>query len=381
MNPNQLSVFLSYAFRPKQNAYNRAEILSLIESSCSIAQADIRRERPSVSFSVRAELTEFGGSLNAELVTRLRGADICIVDISDNNPNVFYELGVLHALNKPSIVLKSAKSESEFPVPADLAGMLLLKYEALHEIQGRLAAALYSVSQRLFAGASTSALSLCNSFWGERPKGTSHILVAPRSSSETEFADLNSPNFIYLDRLGDKDAVVELSVLLARIYPELSLVRYVSNELPRDAYEGNLVLIGGPGSLVAGGASNVMVYPMHSKLGIPLTYSEDCEAMVAFGEEMRAEHSGTFLTRDYGFFAKAPNPYNPDSTVVIVHGIHTLGVLGAARCFSDHPLAVENVAKVLKTVGQQGFWTYFPVDIVNGAAMVPTVEAAHVYPL
>jgi hypothetical protein len=171
--------------------------------------------------------------------------------------------------------------------------------------------------------------------------------------------------------------------MLARLYPQIPVVRYVSDELPRDAYEGNLVLIGGPGSPIAGGASNVMVSPMHQKLGIPLSYSEDCESMmVSPGEVYKAEESGGRLVRDYGFFAKASNPYNPESTVISIHGIHTLGVLGAARCFSDHPTALENVTKILDTIGpDQGFWTFFPVDVIGGIAMVPKIDPRRVFPL
>lgn len=382
MKRKRLSVFLSYAFRPKQQAYSQSEILSLVERACGTASADLARDLPGLSFSVTAELTEYGGHLNEEILSRLASADICIVDISDNNPNVFYELGALHILGRRPILLKSKKEEYDFPVPSDIQGTTLLKYDEISDIQGRLAVALVSSTRALVRSGQERPLELCREFWGDRNEAqSSHVLVAPRSSIRTVFSEVNSPNFIYLDRLGDKDAVVELSVLLARLYPKMPIVRYVSDELPRDAYEADLVVIGGPGSPSAEGASNVLVSPLHTKIGIKVSYSEDCERLIVEGVgAFEAVESDGGLVRDYGFFAKSRNPYNPARSVVLVHGIHTYGVLGAARCFSDHPAALENVSTVLDRLGPDpSFWAYFEVDILGGAAMVPRIQPERIF--
>jgi len=356
----------------------QSKILALIEEACATATSDLRREFQGLSFSVTAELSEYGGRLNEEVLSKLQSADICIVDISDNNPNVFYELGALHVLGRRPILLKSKKGEEDFPIPSDISGVMLLKYEAIGEIKGRLAEALVSASRELLSWRNRRPLDLCRELWGSRDEARStHVLVAPRSSVKTVFSEINSPNFIYLDRLGDKDAVVELSVLLARLYPRVPVLRYVSDQLPRDAYESDLVVIGGPGSLATEGASNALVSPLHATLGIPVAYSEDCERLIVEGSgEFQATESEGRLIQDYGFFARSRNPYNPARSVILIHGIHTYGVLGAARCFSDHPTALENVAAVLDLLGPDpSFWTYFQVKVVGGVAMVPAVDS------
>jgi hypothetical protein len=64
------------------------------------------------------------GNLITSIVNRLRTARIVLADLTDRNPNVFYELGVRHSLRKGTIVV-SQRSED---VPSDLRGYWFLKY-------------------------------------------------------------------------------------------------------------------------------------------------------------------------------------------------------------------------------------------------------------
>lgn len=382
MRPRRISVFLSYSFRPREQAYSQAEILSVVERACDTARADLSHEFPTLLISVTAELVEYGGQLNKEMLERLETSDICIVDISDNNPNVFYELGALHVLRKRPILMKAMAADANFPVPGDIAGFMMLKYATIGDVQGRLAAAIKAGCFEVLTR-TKHALDLCREFWGPGEQTrTNHVLTAQRSSSKTAFGECSSPNFIYLDRLGDKDAVVEMSVLLARLYPAVPIVRYSSDEMPRDAYEAELFVIGGPGGTDAEGAKNVLVTPLHEKLNLHVRYSDDCERMIVEEKEHIAKEEDGRLVQDYGFFARARNPYYPARSVVLMHGIHTCGVLGAARCFSDHPVALSNIVTVLKALGPDPlFWTYFPVDVVSGVAMVPSITESRIFPL
>jgi predicted nucleotide-binding protein len=51
-------------------------------------------------------------------------AGIIIAELSTPKPNVFYELGLVHALGKDTIVLK----ESTVELPADFRGGLYIEY-------------------------------------------------------------------------------------------------------------------------------------------------------------------------------------------------------------------------------------------------------------
>ncbi len=46
------------------------------------------------------------GMMSAKTIKEIINSDLMIVDISDNNPNVFYQIAIRNSLNKPLIILK-----------------------------------------------------------------------------------------------------------------------------------------------------------------------------------------------------------------------------------------------------------------------------------
>src|SRR5947209_17712509 len=68
------------------------------------------------------------GALWANAITdAVRSADFLVVDVTRQNPNVFYELGMAHALRKPTILL--ASSDVTGALPSDLAGFPYIVYD------------------------------------------------------------------------------------------------------------------------------------------------------------------------------------------------------------------------------------------------------------
>jgi len=54
----------------------------------------------------RADLMlTYGQSIPERVLERLRAADLVIADLTDKNPNVFYEVGYRHARNLPVILM------------------------------------------------------------------------------------------------------------------------------------------------------------------------------------------------------------------------------------------------------------------------------------
>ena len=67
----------------------------------------------------RADQIDHPGLITSQIVKHLFEDSLVIADLTGRNPNVFYELGICHVLEKPLIQL-IAKGE---PIPFDLAGM------------------------------------------------------------------------------------------------------------------------------------------------------------------------------------------------------------------------------------------------------------------
>jgi hypothetical protein len=68
------------------------------------------------------------GSIHKKMFRGIFDADVSVVDITSLNPNVFYELGVRHALHK-HVTLVIGKSSSLQKIPFNINGISILGYE------------------------------------------------------------------------------------------------------------------------------------------------------------------------------------------------------------------------------------------------------------
>ena len=68
-----------------------------------------------------------------DIVKEIRDAAIIIVDISDNNPNVYYELGMAHTLKQNQTIIITQGEYNK--TPFDIAHFRIIKYE--NSIEGK----------------------------------------------------------------------------------------------------------------------------------------------------------------------------------------------------------------------------------------------------
>lgn len=70
---------------------------------------------------------QVGGPMSENIRSEIERADVVLVDITGNNPNILYELGFAHGLKKKVAVLIGAGAN--VAPPADLAAFAYLPYE------------------------------------------------------------------------------------------------------------------------------------------------------------------------------------------------------------------------------------------------------------
>lgn len=75
--------------------------------------------------SVRADFISSTGSINRTVLEHLYNADVVIADLTDLNPNVFYELGVRHSLRNGTILLALKGTK----LPFDISDLKVIFYE------------------------------------------------------------------------------------------------------------------------------------------------------------------------------------------------------------------------------------------------------------
>jgi hypothetical protein len=75
---------------------------------------------------VRADAEIFGtGKIMDQVRRGINAAKVLVAELSTRNPNVFYELGLAHALNKPVVLISS----NEPDVPFDLQHIRVIYYD------------------------------------------------------------------------------------------------------------------------------------------------------------------------------------------------------------------------------------------------------------
>ena len=76
--------------------------------------------------SVRADADIFGtGKIMAQVWEGINAAKILVAELTSRNPNVFYELGLAHALRKPVVLVSSREDD----VPVDLQHIRVIYYD------------------------------------------------------------------------------------------------------------------------------------------------------------------------------------------------------------------------------------------------------------
>ncbi|MCB0109589.1 MAG: hypothetical protein KDE53_26890 [Caldilineaceae bacterium] len=82
---------------------------------------------------IRGDLVVRSGDLTANILNEILIMGIAVVDVSARNPNVFYELGLCHAIGKDTLLIKQAGTV----MPADLAGAHYSEYTLTDIKRGR----------------------------------------------------------------------------------------------------------------------------------------------------------------------------------------------------------------------------------------------------
>lgn len=80
----------------------------------------------------RADKLSQPGAITSQVISHLVASDLVIFDLAGHNPNVFYELGIRHAANKPYIQL----DDGALPIPFDITifRTIVFDYQDLNSV-------------------------------------------------------------------------------------------------------------------------------------------------------------------------------------------------------------------------------------------------------
>lgn len=221
--------------------------------------------------------------------------------------------------------------------------------------------------------------------WSLPAQGLANIICADVPAEITPFwADPAYRDYIRIHSFADADAVLEISRYLSKRYPHLEVTeRKVSECSPADL-QRNLILVGGLSDLTR---------EFSDKLKLPYTQVSSPEGVPDYFLDERGEPLGPTVQTpspppsDVAIFSRMPNPTQDDCVCIILNGVLTYGVRGAALAFIDRQYGVSNSGWIRQLVGENNrfYSVCFNVPIFNSQVTAPdftqpnTIVSVHIY--
>ena len=174
-------------------------------------------------------------------------------------------------------------------------------------------------------------------------------------------SDVDNPNYTRLHSFADADALIELIGHLNSCNPSASINFLLASQVTRKDLINHLVLLGGI-------AWNDVTRRLNGSAELPVRQvsNEKIQSGEVFEVEDGENHRQLFLPRfqngepgtadkpgvlleDVAMLARICNPFNALRTLTYCNGIHSRGVLGAARCLTDPDVRDDNESYLEET--------------------------------
>jgi len=316
---------------------------------------------------IRADRALNPGQILLEKVhEQILGADVVVADVTEHNPNVYYEYGYASAHNRLPVLI--AKEGAK--LPTDLVGKELLRYRGTPgedpDFKGRL---LNCIIKRL-----TSPLPEQRRMLSSPRPFPAYVIAAPRTPGD------DSKHWWHPDEkqtFGDMFGIVGIltaygNLFGTRILPDLLHARYLTEDfLDRAA------------TFFCIGSSKVNPATRHFlpriQRGLAPSWrlieegNKDDKRIYFSGEPSldgmlsrpMAQGEGKSAT-DYGLVIRAPHPEHSDHMVLILAGRHSIGTHAACMVVTQQKLIASLEMKLGKDVSlretRKPFWA-----VVSGA--------------
>lgn len=214
------------------------------------------------------------------------------------------------------------------------------------------------------------------SLWGFKD-GDRVVIICPELDHDPKLEE-----FLYFRKYGDIDAFVWTIVSLSKTFTNLEIEYYTSEEFKNTSERqmiDHTVVIGGPDF-------NSIAASLMNDIPYSYTTTEDDEVALrdnVSGENYQSEFSTdghNELITDHGFFAKIPNPNNPNREVIMISGLHTHGVYGTALAFLSHHFSgggqtATNCQRIIERFGEDPhFAITVEVNVIDKQTRTPKID-------
>ena len=290
-----------------------------------------------------------GHDLLGKIHLLIERAEIIIADITDANPNVFYEVGYSRALKKPMVLLVEAGQD----VPTDVRGLEVIRHEIGDDEN-----ALNELVEQLKLQLMLRLALLRDMLQAEKPT-PAYIVAAPKHRPSSVGGAIRHT-------FGDNLGILGLISAFGSLLGENSGVELLSAEHFPASFldeEASVYLIGSKQVNAAGGLMlsrlqrgrgpdwYIGAEEPSQEVGL---YEESlwgtyAGRRVRFAPEKRQVGSVTICVKDRGIVVRGPHPAHPDRIAIVLAGPTTLGT-GAACLAATRSVLLSAIQAKLGSV-------------------------------
>jgi transcriptional regulator with XRE-family HTH domain len=212
--------------------------------------------------------------------------------------------------------------------------------------------------------------------WHFADSGPLTLVCAKLPKEEASpLAHPGNPNYTQLAGFGDLDAMVELHGHLRAENSGMGVFYKASPDVKADDLSGHVVIIGGI-------AWNDVTRRLIDLSRLPVRQEEEPglttgDIFLTQADEGQRKHLPQWsaetgaLMEDVGLLVRMPNPLNSNRTITMCNGIHSRGVLGAARTLTDARLRESNEQYIARNFPENQFGILMRVQVIEGETLTP----------
>lgn len=359
-------VFLGYQFKSR---YYKTKLLEqTVQEAVDDAKRILNRKYSGIELELKLR-GRLGKPLNSEILRMVRHSAVTIFELSNKNMNVYFEFGLATAYQSstPMLIINRQRNREKL-VGSDVRDLIREPYSKgnIPRLKGVIRDHIVQEIKRIIQKKNQEdAWVNLRRLWGGDIKRERIIVVCGELTGtfKPKQANRKSHEHVNLSRYADQDALVETLKLLPKLFPDTEVEYYTSKELPHSKRRNNLIVIGGPDF-------NQLTKDLINNINLPFQYRIHGSETCFYDKQNRArfeiEKKRGQIIKDFGLFAHFSNPLNRNTSVIMIGGLQTFGVLGAIMAFAMNKNGKNNTKKILKQ-NQRGknFVVLIPVKVLN----------------
>jgi hypothetical protein len=375
MSSGKINIFFAHQYSDTRISKSDKE-QALIDA----VQAIQSKELPNSEYELEWQNFELdtGTHIGEQIIDIIETSDIFIADISQQNPNVIFELGVAYGFQKlaDKHLIWIAHEETDVSnIPSDLRGLYIQKYNYNN---------LKSLLERRIGVLTKEIIDVredydheerIKRYWGELNNSSIDLVCSEIPDQEKpDFASPTHINYLRYAKFADLDSLVYLKSAFTKYYPGSHIRHFTHSEyVNRDAKIQ--IVIGGP-------TWNTKTREILSRFPCYFDRCQDSDydsVTIEFNEleeyEFRPKIEGELNGRE-GRMLSDVSLYgrinvSQDRSVYLVAGCTTYGVYGASQCLLEEDVAAQNAEYLSDKTEGRDFIMMFESDIVGQLVQVP----------